>query len=58
MCIVKYMKAENAVLVSVASGFIVTCVGIITTNLNMFAVGVGMTIVAIAMLGLVHKISK
>jgi hypothetical protein len=54
----KNMKAENAVLVSVACGFIVTCAGMLTTNLSMFAVGVGMTIVGIAMLGFVKNVSK
>jgi hypothetical protein len=52
------MKTENAVLVSVACGFIVTCAGMLTTNLSMFAVGVGMTIVGIAMLGFVKNVSK
>ena len=52
------MKAENAVLVSVACGFIVTCAGMLTTNLNMFAVGVGMCVVGIAVLGFVKNVSK
>jgi hypothetical protein len=52
------MKNENLILISVACGFTITCIGTLTTNLSMFAVGVGMTIVGIAMLGFVKNVSK
>jgi hypothetical protein len=52
------MKNENLILVSITCGFIITCLGMLTTNFNMFTVGVGMCIVGIALLGFINKVLK
>ena len=52
------MKSENLILVSMVCGFAVTCVGMLTANINMFLAGTGMFTLSVALLAYVNKVAK